>query len=274
MMKIDKPRRRLAAMALGLLCLNSLAIATTLSEVKSRGRIVIGIQSDNPPWGTVDANTGEAGGLDGELGRLFAKELGVKAEFVGLEVANRIPALTSGRVDVLFATMGMVPDRARLVQYSKPYVANAILLVAPKAAAIKTVADLSKLTVGVARSALQDAIVTQHAPPDTNILRLDSDAAAVKALLSGLVQAVAGNIFYTRRLDEARPGVFENKFEFTKLYNGACSRLGEKDMNAALNAFIDKLKASGELTRLQKKWMGSTNTQFPAAVEGVPFVAK
>ena len=87
------------------------ASAGTIEDIKAKGKIVIGIQAANPPWGYVDATTGNAEGIDADMGKAFAKELGVKAEFVGLEVANRIPALTAGRVDVLFATMAMLPDQ-------------------------------------------------------------------------------------------------------------------------------------------------------------------
>jgi len=250
------------------------ASAGTIDDIKAKGKIVIGIQAANPPWGFVDATTGNADGIDADIGKAFAKELGVKAEFVGLEVANRIPALTSGRVDVLFATMAMLPDRAKAVQYSKPYVANSIYLVAAKSTPIKTNADMGKLTIGVPRSSTQDSDVTKNAPGGTNILRFDNDAATIQALLSGQVQAVGGNAFYAKRLNEAKPDTFENKLEFTQLYNGACSRLGDKEMNAALNAFIDKIKADGELAKIQQKWMGSSMVKFPDSVEGVPFVAK
>jgi polar amino acid transport system substrate-binding protein len=224
--------------------------------------------------GFVDASTGKADGIDADMGKAFAKELGVEAEFVGLEVANRIPALTSGRVDVLFATMAMLPDRAKAVQYSKPYVANSIYLVAAKTTAIKTDADMAKLAIGVPRSSTQDTDVTKHAPAGTNILRFDNDASTIQALLSGQVQAVGGNAFYAKRLNDAKADSFENKLEFTKLYNGACSRLGEKEINAALNAFMDKIRANGELAKIQQKWMGSSMVTFPDSVEGVPFVAK
>jgi polar amino acid transport system substrate-binding protein len=81
-------------------------------------------------------------------------------------------------------------------------------------------------------------------------------------------------MFYQRRLDEAKAGTYERKLEFTRLYNGACSRLGEKELNAALNAFIDKIKANGTLARIQQKWTGGAMLDFPASVDGVPFVAK
>src|SRR6476661_41620 len=99
------------------------AFAITPDEIKKRGKIIVGIQGDNPPWGFVNSS-GKQEGFDADIGELFGKELGVPVEFVPLAVANRIPALTTGRVDVLFATMAMLPERAKVVQFSKPYVAN------------------------------------------------------------------------------------------------------------------------------------------------------
>ena len=249
------------------------AFAITPAEIKSKGKVVIGIQGDNPPWGFVNSS-GKQEGLDADIGELYGKYLGVPVEFVPLEVANRIPALTAGRVDVLFATMAMLPDRAKAVQYSKPYVANIIYLVAPKSAEVKTNADMGKLTIAVPRASTQDTQVTKNAPAGTNILRLDGDAAVIQAVISGQAQAAGGNMFYIDRFNEAKPGVYENKLEFTRIYNGACTRLGEKEINASINAFIDQIKSNGELAKIHQKWMKlPLPSSFPDAVEGVPFVA-
>ncbi|MGR9167702.1 transporter substrate-binding domain-containing protein [Rhizobium leguminosarum] len=248
------------------------AAAVTPDEIKARGKIIVGIQGDNPPWGFVTSG-GKQDGLDADIATLFAKELGVSVEFVPLEVNNRIPALTAGRVDVLFATMAMLPDRAKAVQFSKPYVANAIVLIGPKSAEIKTNADMAKYTVGVAKGAAQDTQVTKNAPSGTTIRRYDGDAASVQALVSGQVETLGGNIFYMDRVEKARPGEFENKLEFQKLYNGACTRLGEKEINAALNTFIDKIKANGELKAVYDKWMKVPVPEFPETLEGIPFAA-
>lgn len=248
------------------------AAAITPDEIKARGKIIVGIQGDNPPWGFVTSG-GKQDGLDADIATLFAKELGVSVEFVPLEVNNRIPALTAGRVDVLFATMAMLPDRAKAVQFSKPYVANAIVLIGPKSAEIKKNDDMAKFTVGVAKGAAQDTQVTKNAPPSTTIRRYDGDAASVRALVSGQVETLGGNIFYMDRVEKARPGEFENKLEFQKLYNGACTRLGEKEINAALNTFIDKIKANGELKAVYDKWMKVPVPEFPETLEGIPFAA-
>jgi len=249
------------------------AAAVTPEEIKARGKLIVGIQGDNPPWGFV-TSAGKQDGFDADMGALYAKELGVEVEFVPLEVNNRIPALTSGRVDVLFATMAMLPDRAKAVQFSQPYNANAIVLIGPKNKAIKTNDDMANMTISVAKGAAQDTQVTKNAPASATIRRFDGDAASVQALVSGQAEALGGNIFYMDRVEKARPGEFENKLEFQKLYNGACTRLGEKEINASLNTFIDKIKANGELKKVYAKWMKVPVPEFPASLEGIPFAAK
>ncbi len=252
------------------LLLPSAAHADTLGDIKARKKIIIGIQGDNPPWGFVDTS-GKQDGFDGDIGRAFAAYLGVEVEFSPLAVANRIPALVSGRVDVLFATMAMLPDRAKAVQFSKPYVANQISVVAAKTTAIKAPADLAKVKIGVPRSSVQDNDVTKIAPAGTDILRFNDDAATIQALISGQVEAVGANQFYIERLNAAKPGVFENKLYMSALYNGACTRLGDKAINETLNAFIDKIRADGTLTKAYDKWMHLTPPNFPASLEGIPF---
>ncbi len=44
-------------------------------------------------------------------------------------------------------------------------------------------------------------------------------------------------------------------------------------INASINAFIDKIKANGELQKVYDKWMKVPVHKFPDTLEGVPFVA-
>ena len=245
------------------------AHADTVADIKKKGTVTIGIQGDNSPWGFVNTS-GVQDGFDADLGRLFAAELGVKADFVPLAVANRIPALTTGRVDVLFATMAMTAERAKAVQYSKPYVANIIYLISAKADAIKKNEDMKKISIALPQGSIQDIQITKAAPEGTVLRRFADDAAAIQALISGQTQAVGGNMFYLDRIEPQKPGLFENTLEFTRLYNGACAKLGDKELNAALNSFIDKIKANGELAKAYAKWMKVPVPDFTnAAVEGV-----
>jgi len=262
-----------ASLALGTAALPGLASAQSIATIKSRGKVMIGIQGDNPPWGFVNTS-GASDGFDAVIGTAFAKFLGVGVEFVPLAVVNRIPALTTGRVDILFATMAMLPERAKVVQFSKPYVANIIQLIGAKSATVKTNADMKPLTIGVPRASVQDTQITKNAPEGTTIRRFDDDAATIQALISGQVDAVGGNMFYIDKINTAKPGIYETKLEFSRLYNGACTRLGDKELNASANSFIDQIKTNGVLKSAYETWMKQEPpASFPDAVEGVTFVA-
>ncbi|ARO30372.1 amino acid ABC transporter substrate-binding protein [Rhizobium sp. NXC14] len=162
-MEMHNNRRQFLGMALATAAFVTVgaaaASAATVEEIKAKGTIVVGIQGDNAPWGFVNTS-GKQDGFDADVATLFARELGVKVQFQPLAVANRIPALTTGKVDILFATMAMTEERAKSIQYSKPYAANTISLYAAKADTAKTPADIAGWEIGVPKSSSQDKAIT------------------------------------------------------------------------------------------------------------------
>lgn len=267
--------RRLAlagGLALAALCAQGVQ-ARSVEATKQSGTIRIGIQGDNCPWGCINSS-GVADGYDSDMGKAFAKYLGVKAEFVPLAVANRIPALTTDKVDVLFATMGMTAERAKSLQYSQPYAANQMSVVGPVDMDLSTPASLKGHVFGVPRAASQDTALTAAAPEGTTIRRFDDDAATIQALLSGQVEAVGGNQFYINRIEAAAPGKYKVQLPLVAHYNGVGTRLGEKDWNETVNAFLDEFLKSDDFKAIYNKWMNMDPPQFPASMDGVPYTAK
>lgn len=114
--------RPLAAIMLAALLLISLpAHADRLSEVKTRGKLIVGVKKDVPQRGYLDPSTGVISGMEVDLAQSLADSLGVKLEIVGLRSDERIAALQSARVDVLVATLADTPDRREQVTMVMPY---------------------------------------------------------------------------------------------------------------------------------------------------------
>jgi polar amino acid transport system substrate-binding protein len=269
-----KITRRLAsgliAGVLGTLAFCGAAMAqTTSASIKAKGKLVVGIHGDNQPWGFLNSR-GENEGFDADISRLIGKELGVPVEFVVLANAARIPALQAGRVDVLLATLAMTEERAKAIQFTIPYAANQLSIVAPKTTKITGFADLKGKTVGAPKASIQDGEIAREAP-GAQLRRFDDDSATIQALISGQVEAVGANQFYIARFEELKPGVYENKFNMTALYNGMGTRQGEKEWNAWLNAFIEKIKSNGELAKAYDKWLKVKVPEFPKSLDGIPF---
>lgn len=273
-MRLGKTFGRIAAALALAMGLAAPAVAGTLDDIKERGTLRMGVLGELPPWGFID-NTGASQGYDVEVGTLLAEELGVKPEFMPMTVQARIPSLTTGKVDMLLATMGMYPDRAKAVQFSKPYAGLKIILIADKATPITTIEDARGLRIGVPKASAQDTAITKALGEDSRIQRFDDDAATVQALVSGQVDAIGGNTTYKMSIDKARPeNTFEQKVLFNEQWMGVATPLGDAEVNAFLNDFIDKIKADGRLEAINAKWINQPLPAFPESLEGVPFTVQ
>jgi len=82
--------------------------AQTVSDLIKKGKVTIGVVSGTPPFGSVDAK-GEPIGYDIDVANLIGKYLGIPVEIVPLVPPARIPALESGKVDFLVATLAPTP---------------------------------------------------------------------------------------------------------------------------------------------------------------------
>src|ERR1051325_8616320 len=184
-------RAAIAALGLGaaLTVFAPFASAQSVADIKKKGEITIGMLVDFPPYGTTTAQN-QPDGYDGDVAKLLAKDWGVKLNLVPVTGPNRIPFLLTNKVDVLVASLAVTPERAKQVQFSRPYSAATIVLYGPQKTNIKAPADLKALRVAVARASTQDTALTAIAPEGTEIRRFDDDASAMQALLSGQVDAI------------------------------------------------------------------------------------
>ena len=259
---IRSPQRRtfgLAAASLGLAAALpawlSTAQAQTVDQIKKKGELTVGMLVDFPPYGTVNSSN-EPDGYDADVARLMAKDWGVKLKLVPVTGPNRIPFLLTDKVDLLVASLAVTPERAKQVQFSKPYAAATIVLLAAKKTNVKGPADLKGLKVGVARASTQDIALTAVAPPGTEIRRFDDDASAMQALMSGQVDAIGASTTVAAQIAKrVPPNTFENKFNLVQQNMGIAMRPGQDDLLKNVNDFVAKNSANGELNKLYQKWL-------------------
>jgi len=250
------------------------AQAQTLERIQKNGVVRIGVHGEQVPWGSIDAS-GQSVGYDVDVARLVAEDLGVKLELVVNVVSARIPNLLTNKVDLQMAVMGMYPDRAKVVQFSKPYSGLKLVLLASKKHKIENIEDARNLRIGVPKAAAQDTLITGLLGDIPNIRRFDDDSSTIQALVAGQVDAIGGNTTYILNLNRAAPGNdYEEKLVFREQWQGITSKLGDKEMNAWLNQFIDKIKVDGRLEAISQKHLGAPLPDFPDSVEGVPFTVQ
>lgn len=261
-MKITR-RIAIAMIGAGLLAgaAASSASAQTVDNIKSAGAVKIGMLVDFPPFGIMNENN-EPDGYDADVAKLLAKELGVKLTIVPVTGPNRVPYLVSGQVDLLVASLGITPERAKSVDFSEPYAGISIGVFGEKDTSVSKPEDLSGKTIGVARASTQDTAVTKIAPKDAKIQRFDDDASAVQALLSGQLQLIGVSNVVATQIDKAAPGRYDQKLQLSQQVQGIAVRPGSKELLDFVNAFVKKVKADGELNTIHEKWLGAPLPDF------------
>jgi polar amino acid transport system substrate-binding protein len=258
----------MAAIGAGLMvgAMASTAAAQTVESIKSAGTVKIGMLVDFPPFGIMNTSN-EPDGYDADVAKLLAQEWGVKVQIVPVTGPNRIPYLQSNQVDLLVASLGITEERAKSVDFSQPYAGISIGVFGSTDAKVSKPEDLSGKTIGVARASTQDTAVTKIAPKDVKIQRFDDDASAVQALLSGQVELIGVSNVVAAQIEKAAPGRFDQKLQLSRQVQGIAVRKDSAELLMAVNAFIDKVKANGELTKIHEKWLGAPLPDFVATAK-------
>ncbi len=252
-----------AILALGWLLGAAGVRAQTVDEIISRGTINIGVLVDLPPYGLLNDKQ-EPDGYDIEVAKLLGSYMGVKVNLVPLTSPNRIPFLVTNKVDLIVATFGITPERAKQVMFSIPYSAIENVVFAPKDRAIKTLDDLKGLRVGVPRGTVQDVLLTKRFGSAIKISRFDDDPSTYQALIAGQVDAVAetgltGDQFYARNPDAN----IERKFILLQQPNGITMRANQWNLHQWVNTFVYFTKNNGELDVLWQKWFKQPLPNLP-----------
>ena len=249
----------LAAATLG----TAAAKAATPEEIKARGKLMVGVLTDYPPFGGTDAQQQPAG-YDADVAKLLAKSLGVMLELVPVTGPNRIPYLLTNKVDVLIATFGITAERSKQVLFSNPYSTLTIYVLAPKSLNVKTPEDLKAVTISVARASTQDTAITAIAPPGTPLKRFDDDATALQALISGQVQAIGASNIILAQLNKDYPQLnIEPKITLREQANGMAFRKADTALQEFSNKFIAEIEKNGELSAINQRWFGSALKKLP-----------
>ena len=135
--------------------------ADPLESIRARGKVIIGVKKDVLLWGYQDPNTGELTGMEVDLARSLAKQLGVAVDLVGLLSDERIDALQTGRVDVLIATLSDSPERRQRVRMILPhYYSSGVNLLARKGEKFKDWSELKNRKICGRRGSFYNRPIT------------------------------------------------------------------------------------------------------------------
>lgn len=167
----------------------SLASESIIETIKKRGAIKIGL-SIFKPWSMRDKN-GELIGFELDVGKKLAADMGVEAEFIPTAWDGIIPALVSGKFDVIISGMTTTPQRNLTINFTDPYAYSGLTILAnKKMTAGFTFEDFNSedVTFAARRGATPAALIAEMFPK-AELLLFDEDGASTQEVLNGKAHA-------------------------------------------------------------------------------------
>ena len=163
-----------------------------LDEVRARGKVIVGVTSEAPPFGFIDEQ-GALVGFDIDVARLIAKAIfddDSKIELLKQGFAARWPNTQNGTIDFGIMVTTIYPDRALQVAFTRPYIDSGIVMVVRKDSPIRTIADLNKpeFTVAHLTAPVQEER-GKRLYPNAKFLTFDAISAQFNAVKLGRATA-------------------------------------------------------------------------------------
>ncbi len=179
------------ALTAGLSTAATAATAGSLADIVERGELRVAVQSGAAPMAFVDKK-GEHTGAMVDFGKDMAKRMGVKLKILKFDWKDLIPALLSGKADILAADMTATLERALKVTFTDPWYYSQLCIFTKTniLAPYETLADVDRrgVTVGVLQGSTGESMA-QKILKNAQIRSLKGDRMIIQALLDGQIDA-------------------------------------------------------------------------------------
>ena len=259
---------RLAWIAVALVAMLGFAADTvsarTLDEIVKSGTIKVGVNPTLPPLGKFDEKN-EIVGFDVDYAAEIAKLLGVKLEIVQVGSPDRIPFVSSGKIDAVLGAMTITAERQKVIDFTVPLHTEVLGVLTTKAKPYKDWMELNDPAVRLVevRGATPVKLV-QEKLPKAQLLLLDNYPDAVRAIAQGRADAMIDVMdFMTEHTAKHKVDWRIVDAPIEVYFCGIGVQKGNDALREKLSAAVKEMHKSGYVDERWKKWFGGPMLHDP-----------
>jgi polar amino acid transport system substrate-binding protein len=232
---------------------------TAIPDSPAAQPLRVGMEIAFKPFEFTDEKTGKPAGFDVELVQALGAHLGRRVDLVNVAWDSLIPELTSGRVDLLCSGMSYTEERAKTVDFSRPYAGSPMcaLVNVERAKGATTVDDLDKdgMEIAVQRGTTGETKARARFPK-AKLLVFETQADAGNTLATGRATAF---VYDKNTIDN----VHEQHRDTTRILSGDlgqesyCMAVAKgSPLKAEIDEFLEtETKPGAKVDELLKKWI-------------------
>jgi polar amino acid transport system substrate-binding protein len=207
-------------------------------------------------------NDQKISGFDIELAYRVAQKLGKKLEVVNMEFGAMIPALVSGKVEMIGAGLSITEERAKSVLFSMPNLEGglAVLVKAGDEQKSESASDLEK--IGVLTGSIHEVYALKNFP-DAQILTYNTVSDMLTALDSDKVEAAFMDDVSTTEVFASNPGFTTLEKDLFTVDIAAGFADDADELRLKFNQFLSSLKTNGTYKEMVDRWMNAKGSELP-----------
>ena len=192
-------------------------------------------------------------GIDVEICKAIAKELGKELAVEDVEFDSVLPSLIAGKAELAAAGITVTEDRKMMVDFSHPYVRTGIVFVFAKATPFdaEKAEEAKGKRIGVQNGTTSADYVREKLGQEPEMF--DSPASAFAAMKAGKVDVVIADIDPAKALVKGQPDYDVSELLTVEEYAVAIKK-GQPELLAAVNKVIDELDSTGKLDEIKDEW--------------------
>ncbi len=235
---------------------------STMEKIVRTGKFTIAVQTQGPPVSFVN-KAGKRTGLAVELARMMAKDMGVELVIQDYDWKGLIPALKSGKADMIAADMTPTAKRHMQIIFTAPVFFAENIAYAMKKKGFTSWEDLNKAgtKIGATQASTYASAVKDKMPKATLKEYSGGNPQTVQAIVSGRIDGGVS--------DRASIASFINSNDQITVLDGTLSKepLGfavrpdSMHLLMAINNYVGLIKHDGRLKETLDYWWNSTAWQ-------------
>jgi cystine transport system substrate-binding protein len=234
---------------------------TSLSDVKSRGEIVVATEGTYKPFSFHAEGAGDLTGYDVEIARAVAGKLGVKATFQETQFDGIFAGLDAKRFDTIANQISINAERKAKYDFSKPYtVSNGVIVTKADNNSITGFESLKGKTTA---QSLTSNFYKMAVDAGANVQSVEGWAQGVALVRQGRVDAIVNDkltyLDYAKTNPDAGLKIAAETTE--KSESAFVFRKGSTELTAAVDKALDDLRADGTLAKISEKYFGTDVTK-------------
>lgn len=217
---------------------------STMAEIVERDRLIVGIDQNTFLFGFRDPTSGVLEGFDIDVARDLAGELlgdRDKVQFRGVSVAERIPALANGEVDVVIFMLTMNCERRAEIDFSSTYYVAGQRVLVSENSGYSGIEDLGGEEVCAPRGSTS-AVNVAAADSGPVLVEVDSISDCLVLLQQGQVEAVSTDDTILAGMAEQDPMLQVVGEPMSSEPYGIGIPEGNEDMVRYVNAFLEEFR--------------------------------